>query len=485
MKKGIALIALVIILAVLVVTNPNLIGHDDALEGAQVVAKVNGEEITKAEWEAYRDYMISYYQQYYQQYYGFTFTPSAEDVAAYGESALEAMIQGKVVEAKAKELGLDPLSADAQAEAESYAQSQLDFYKMLLRYQNHADIETVEEEAARLEEATLSEATPAEAVAAVTDAELDAMLTEELAAMGITYDAFVEDRVNSVVSDGLYAEATKDVTITDEQVKAQYETLSEAQKTAYDEDPTGYAGDVNSGKTIYYIPAGYRGIKHVLVSLNEEDQTAIDELNTALTTAKNAAASAQKQLDELKAADTAAYDADAKAAYDEELAALEATVTEQNAAAEKAQADLDAKTEEAFAAVLPTAQEVLDKAQAGEDFDALIETYGKDPGMNAEPAKTQGYLVCDGLKTFVTEFQDAAMALEKVGDISGLVKTSYGYHILKYVADIESGMQEFTQDMADEISTDMLKSAKDAAYDAAVSQWTAAAKVETFPKIMK
>ena len=29
-------------------------------------------EITKAEWEAYRDYLASYYQQYYQQYFGVT-----------------------------------------------------------------------------------------------------------------------------------------------------------------------------------------------------------------------------------------------------------------------------------------------------------------------------------------------------------------------------------------------------------------------------
>ena len=71
MKKWIALI--VMLMAVLMLSGCNLIGYDAELDGAQVVAKVNGTELTKATWESYRDYLVAYEQQYYQQYFGFTF----------------------------------------------------------------------------------------------------------------------------------------------------------------------------------------------------------------------------------------------------------------------------------------------------------------------------------------------------------------------------------------------------------------------------
>ena len=71
------------------------------------------------------------------------------------------------------------------------------------------------------------------------------------------------------------------------------------------------------------------------------------------------------------------------------------------------------------------AKEALEKVQAGEDFDALVKEYGDDPGMEAQP---EGYYFTRG--QMVQEFEDAAYALE-VGQTSGLVKTSYGYHIIQ------------------------------------------------------
>ena len=141
-----------------------------------------------------------------------------------------------------------------------------------------------------------------------------------------------------------------------------------------------------------------------------------------------------------------AFSDEAGKPLDEQIAALEEQVAQAQATIDEVQPKLDAANEAAFAEILPKAEEVLAKVQAGEDFDALIETYGEDGGMNSEPAKSRGYLVCDGLTLFVQEFQDAAMALENVGDVSGLVKTSFGYHILQYAGDIASGTVEFTDE---------------------------------------
>lgn len=78
-------------------------------------------------------------------------------------------------------------------------------------------------------------------------------------------------------------------------------------------------------------------------------------------------------------------------------------------------------------ATLAEANEVLEKVNSMADiseFDALIKEYNDDPGMETF---TDGYYFTKG--EMVPEFEEAAYALEE-GKTSGLVETSYGYHIL-------------------------------------------------------
>ena len=479
MKKWIALIAM--LLAVLMLSGCNLIGYDAALDGAQVVAKVNDTEITKAEWLAYRDYMAAYEQQYFQQYYGFSFDLTDETLASYGEPALEQLIEGVVLNQKIAELGFDPLSEEKAAEVEEYAQSMYDFYKMMVRYQDYPTLETVEEEQERLaseaEAAPGGVATPAEAT--VTNAQLDEMLDAALAEVGYTYEYMLQSETASTQNDLLYEHVIADIAVSDEEVKAEFDSIVAEQKAAADADPTVYAeGD-------YYVPAGYRGVKHVLIEITDEAQAKIDELTSAISTAETSLQSANAQLEEMKAMDTTEYNEEALALHGEQIAALEEQAAAAQATVDESTPALAAAEEAAYAEILPVAEEVLAKAQAGEDFDALIAAYGEDPGMESEPAKTEGYYVCEGLTSFVQEFQDAAMALQNVGDISGLVKTTYGYHILQYTCDIAAGEVEFTEEIKTSIHDELIAAAQDAAYQAALTQWVSEAKVETFPKVME
>ena len=484
MKKWIALVA-VMLVALVTLSGCNLIGYDEELDNAQVVAKVNDTEITKAEWKNYTEYLAYYYQQYYQQNFGISLSMTDEDVAAYGESALEQLIQSVVLQDKVKELGYDPLGEEDAAEVKEYADSMMEFYKLMMRYQNYPDLETVEEEqerrAAAAAEETPSE--PVETVATLTDADLDALLTSDLSAQGITREYFIESRTASIQSDKLYAYATADVTVTDDQVKAEFDSKVASQKESYDATPTLYASNATSA---YYVPEGYRGVKNLLIKISDEDQDAIDELNDTLTTAKSTLSDVNSQLEDLRAEDTSAYDEEALASYNAQVEALK----EQIASAQETLTDSQAKLEEttlaAYAEIEATAQEALDKALAGEDFDTLIETYGEDTGMNSEPNKSRGYLVCEGLSLYEQSFQDAAMALEQVGDVSTeLVKTSYGYHILQYATDVAEGEVEYTDEIKNDIHDEMLTDAQDAAYDAAITQWVSEADVKTYPKVMK
>ncbi|HUE88451.1 MAG TPA: peptidyl-prolyl cis-trans isomerase [Vicinamibacterales bacterium] len=77
-------------------------------------------------------------------------------------------------------------------------------------------------------------------------------------------------------------------------------------------------------------------------------------------------------------------------------------------------------------AVRKQAEEVLKRAKAGEDFAALAKQFSQDDSNNT----TGGSLGEFGRGTMVPEFEQAAFAL-KPGEISDLVKTSFGYHIIK------------------------------------------------------
>ncbi|MCL2377897.1 MAG: peptidylprolyl isomerase [Defluviitaleaceae bacterium] len=70
------------------------------------------------------------------------------------------------------------------------------------------------------------------------------------------------------------------------------------------------------------------------------------------------------------------------------------------------------------------ANEILDRVQAGEDFDMLVEAYSDD-GMPPE-----GYAFTIG--AMVEEFCEAARDLE-IGEVSGLVQTQFGFHIIKRI----------------------------------------------------
>lgn len=71
------------------------------------------------------------------------------------------------------------------------------------------------------------------------------------------------------------------------------------------------------------------------------------------------------------------------------------------------------------------AKEVLAKAQAGESFAKLAEQYSVCPSR-----KRGGDLGTFGRGAMVRPFEEAAFAL-KPGELSGLVKTQFGYHIIK------------------------------------------------------
>jgi peptidyl-prolyl cis-trans isomerase D len=121
---------------------------------------------------------------------------------------------------------------------------------------------------------------------------------------------------------------------------------------------------------------------------------------------------------EALAAQQSLSDQDLRAAYEKQRSRLEVP--------EKRHARHILITGKDDAAALAQAQQVLAQAKSGKDFAALAGQYSQDPGS----ARNGGDLGWADRSSFVKPFADALFSM-KVGEITGPVKTQFGYHIIR------------------------------------------------------
>lgn len=440
MRKRVIL-ALMLAITMIVTAGCGLIVKDAEVDKQTPIIEVAGKVITKAEVTEQVEYYLDY-QAYIYSMYGLTFdSTDASVIAEVQQSAIDDFIRQAVLEKKAEDTGSNVLTDEELAAAQAEADTTYNGYVESIKTSYFAETE-------------------------LTGEELDNAVAAKLTELGYpTLDELLESQKKTTAQDKLEADVVKDVQVTDDEIQTSYDEKVAEAKTSYESDLTAYGSAISSGTTVYYAPAGYRYVKHILRQISEEDSTAIGDVSTQLTDKQALLSDAETSLVSLNEDPTqdTAEDAQNRKEWEETKAALSVEI-------EDLQKTLDETKEAAYGKLQTTIDEILQKLSEGEDFDALVTEYGEDEGMKASPAKEQGYLVCTGDTRWVTEFTAAAMELAQVGDISPAVRTDYGIHILTYASDLPEGAVPLDS-VRDTISQELLTSKQDALFESTVSEW--------------
>ncbi len=360
---------------------------------------------------------FDYYAAMYE-YYGLS-----DEIEALKADIIDFYVQYYVQMDAAAQLGFDRFTEEE--EAGIAAEAQEEYEGMLADYQDYFAEE------------------------GMSDEDIRAAVIQYFDENGYTVETIIQSARESRIMDRYYDYVTADVTV---DIEAAYESRVASQKEEYDADPSNFEYDAMYGEDIYYVPEGFRAVYHILLLLDDESADALYDLQARQT----------EVYDEI----TAALDADPNAKVDALSAELDA---------------ISVQIDELIAPLLERADEIYARLDAGESFFALMEEYGEDPGMQEDPFMTNGYYVSADSIMWETNFRDGAMALEKEGDVSEPVLTSYGIHLILHGGDLASGPVPL-ESVRENLEAAALDDARQAAYNEAVEAAMAAAEIVVYPE---
>ncbi len=274
------------------------------------------------------------------------------------------------------------------------------------------------------------------------DADADAIRQEAIdfySSQNVTEESILRQLKNESAQQKLeaYLMEGKDITPTEEEIRAIFEQTAQQDQASFDGDVGIYEMyQMYYGQELWFVPEGYRGIIHILLDADE-----------ALMTA-----------------------------YQDAQAAFEESVTD-----EKPEGDEALKTalETAKQTVIASKQDVINEIYSrlgkGESFVDLIKEYNQDPGMNDEDNLKNGYNVHKDSQIWDPAFTAAAFSdkMIKPGDVSDPIVGSNGIHILYYLRDVPGGIVELTDDIRTEISAYLENVKMNEVFSNALVSWQA------------
>lgn len=374
-------------------------GMKVAEDDSTVVAEYEGGKLYRGEVaEAYNDQLAAYL------FEGYNEQDISEELLA---ATMQDMILERLIDAQAEKRGLTTMTDEERAAIEKEASTeyaeQVAFYVDFVREDGMTD-----EEATKGAEQFLEEYE------------------------GITYEETYNGTVKEAVVQKLYNELTKDISVTEEDVRAAYDDAMAIQKSTYEESAENYELDQLSGEVIVYNLPNYRAIKIINTYLQDGPMLEMMELTD--------------ELYELNPASDAARIA-----------------------------EINARIEELYTEPVARAQAAMDRVKGGEDFDTVYAQCSEDLDFVDDNLRRTGYFISEGSVLYDEETISAAMALKNPGDISEVIRTEGGASILKYVGNVAAGEVAY-EDVHDALKQSALSTAKDIEFDNICAQWLEEAK---------
>ena len=214
--------------------------------------------------------------------------------------------------------------------------------------------------------------------------ELTQAVEDQLTQAGYSEESLMETAELNDVLNYLYEKATADIAVTEDEVKAAFDEKVATQKENYADLDT-FINDYVNENEILYTPEGVRLMECIYIAKVDGEATE-DEATKAEATPE-------------ESADIAELSGYAKA------------------------------------------KAVAASIAGGADFEEAMKAYNED--SSTEEQMLRGYPVAEGSQLYGEEFIAGALALENVGDVSGVITTDYGYFILRYAKDLETGEVDF------------------------------------------
>ena len=225
----------------------------------------------------------------------------------------------------------------------------------------------------------------------------------------------------------------KDVTVDDEEVRTYYDELLTDQKNVFPQYPEAFEFAHMNGDAVTFRPEGYRAVRDILIRFPDGATAAqASELTNRL---------------------------------------------EQNGGDEEARTRLEAL----YAPLEATAQEALEKLNAGQSFESLMKEYGCSDELDTDKLRAQGFYISDNSFVNSTEFVEGSLLLDQPGDISTPLRSLYGVHLVQYIGDVPAG-QVPLEEAWDEVRAEALSLKQSEYYDQQRDAMLEQANVKYYPE---